>query len=386
MKKIFFILSFATILSCSSSDDSSTNNDNTTPPNNYNTTSSLSEYESAECADFVKFNVTGNFLNFLISRGYDLNNDSKISCYEASLITELNLGSSAFVRDFKGIEQLINLKTITGCVYLWNGDITNAGTLNLYNNKKLETINFNVGWVVGNGQTKGYIGKLVLPKSNTLKTLNSPENTVANLLNTAMQSNLEILNLRDSDLGGALDLSGCNKLTTIDLTSNRLTSIKFSNFTNPYLQTLKIGRISINDQWNELSTITLTTFPNLEWLDVSGNRFTTIDISQNTKLKWIDLRYNQLLNLNVSNNNLIETLIATNNKISIFNASNLTNLQNIYLDNNILVTLNLQNGKNKSINYMQTQQNKELKCIKIDNGFTPTSKNWIKDSQTSYCN
>lgn len=416
MKKLLLVL-FSTVFlfGCSTPDNEPSSESSTTKPSTSNPSISdpLAQYESEVCVDFVKFHESNKtFLNYLISKGYDLNNDSKISCSEASLIIDLNLEDNGYVTNFKGIEYLKNLKRLSGFIKIPDTYLS-VSLLNLYNNIYLEELNLDkVNISVQNGvnyATRGWINTLVLPKSNSLKVLNCPSTTITKVLNISIQSNLELLNLIDSNLTGEIDLSNSNKLSMIDLTSNGLSTIKFSNIQNPYLQTLKIGTSSLNYNngysRNKLTAITLTTFPNLIYLDVSYNNITSINISQNPNLIQSYLTNNKLLNLSLSANNLIEYLNADNNLISILNTSNLlnlkiislknnlldnidlsnnTNLFKIVFDNNDLKTLNIQNGNNKQINYFSVKQN-TIDCIKIDNGFTPNASYWLKDNTTKYC-
>ena len=104
MKKHTLIFLLLLLLSCSTN---SGNSDSSTPPPPEPNQSELSKYAIGECSDFVKFdphNLT--FLNFLISKGYDLNKDSKISCDEAFKITMLDLGDSGYVTNLIGIESI----------------------------------------------------------------------------------------------------------------------------------------------------------------------------------------------------------------------------------------------------------------------------------------
>lgn len=408
MKKLFFTLSTILILfGCSNDSESTTSN------NDDNLTSDdLTQYECEECIDFVVFKSNNQtFLNYLISQGYDLNNDLKISCSEALLITELDFGNNNYVTNTDGIEQLKNLISIRGYLNFNPSSQDTTTKLNLYNNTKVTEIVFNE-YPTGNGSfAYGQIGTLILPNSTTLVKLYSPYTNFKNVLNTSTQSSLKILKLNGSQIGGKLDLFECNQLQSIDLSLTRLDSIRFSNVTNQFLDTLKIGLGNygsnpINIPVGNFKNISLSTFPNLKYLDVSRNKFQNIDISNNINLTYLNIKYNEILNLNLNNNDLLRFLIADNNKISIINTSNLINLRSfsfknnflsnldmsnnhnlvsVYLNNNDLETLNLQNGNNIQINKVESNQN-TINCIIIDAGFVPNPTIWLKDSSTNYCN
>lgn len=409
MKKnviMFFVAVF--FASCSSSVDE-------TDSANNSTNVDLSQYISTPCSDFVKFNTfDSTFLNFLISKGYDINNDSKISCSEALLVTDLNFGNNGYVTNTEGIEQFINLKTIKG--YINTCKSTDCvSILNLYNNINLISITLNETRNYTNNGVNvaeyGHVKTIVLPNSTSLIKFYSPNTHFDKVLNISNQTNLKILNLNDSNLSGELNLNNCSVLQSINLSRNELNKIRFSETINPHLDTLKLGLgnyvtsdpYSVNS--NSLTDISVSTFPNLKYLDLQRNRLKNLDLSANVKISYLNLGSNELLTLNLQNNTLLKFFIADNNKISILNTSSLTNLRsfsminnlltnidlssntNLYtvnLNNNDLVSLNLKNGKNSFLYKVVATQN-TINCIKIDNGFTPNPSNWLKDISTTYC-
>lgn len=203
MKKIYFIpqvLLLLFIFSCSPSDP--TGNE----PDEPNISEDLSEYSVAPCDGFVEY-VSWQLLSFLRSEGYDTDNDGKISCSEADKVEHLDFGYREVIRSLNGIEYLRNLKTITGGIHLSSvGNIYLADrTLNLFNNKKLEEINFNE--YVGGENTS--VGIVVFPNSNSLKIIDfSKTSVLEEIKNIKSKSKLEYVNFVNS--GGetrSIDLS-----------------------------------------------------------------------------------------------------------------------------------------------------------------------------------
>ncbi|MBP1222902.1 hypothetical protein [Flavobacterium sp. 1355] len=400
MKKLLHLFTSILLFGCSSSDDSSAEGSET---NN----SELSKY-IVECSGYVKFDSNNSsFLNFLISKGYDLNNDSKISCEEASKITKLDLGNSGAVSNLGGIESFQNLQTITGYVLLRDSNINpNANILNLYNNSNLQEINFNVR-AKSNAITT--MQTIILPKSSKLTKLDCSLARIKNILNLNTQTNLESIDFQNSGVIGVIDLSGSTQLKTINLSKNAITEIKFPKTPVISLKEINLGGSPIdgvNDNNNSLTSINLEMLPNLESLALSYNKLTSVDISKNPKLTLLDITFNKILKIDLTNNKEIIHLKVSSTLISLLNLKELANLRSLYctntlienidlsnnkliyyiqLENNQLKTLNLKNGRNTFINSMSATKNK-INCITVDNGFTPDPKKWVKDANTKYCN
>lgn len=422
MKFLFFLMLTFFLFSCSSTNEELNSESSTKDPVK---NEELIEYKLKDCIDYVMFNESNKyFLNFLISKGYDLNNDFKISCNEALLVTELDLGDSGYVNDLKGIESLKNLKKLSGFI--------NTDVINLYNNNSIEELNLNkkkttvtTGGI--NTAELTLIRKLILPNNSSLKILNCNYTNLFQILNTEKQSNLEYIYLNDTRLEGELDFSNSNKLKEVDLNNNYgITLIKFSNINNPNLISLKIGtKINVANN-NGLSKISVNTFPNLQSLDVSNNSLLDVNLTENKQLLNLEINRNQIKSLNLVNNELLKSLNARNNtilnldvkklinlnvltlgynKISKIDLSNSTKLWNLEMNNNLLenidlsnnsnlgyvnlnendlIYINLKNGKNSKLQRLNTKQNK-IDCISIDKGFIPDDTKWLKDSNTKYC-
>lgn len=391
MKKLFFALIVTTVLfGCSSDDNSGSNGSD--PDNNLPDDSiDLSEYELPECDEFVSFSSSNSrLLLHLRALGYDLNNDGKISCSEAENIIELDLLNDKRISNLKGIESLINLKKISGTLDM------NGITANFYNNINLEEILFNVSSTTG---VTSHVSKIVLPNSTSLKILDCSQTVVSGLINISNQSNLEILNarsVRTVDGGDVLDISNCGSLQEVDLRDSEFNTIIYGNLPN-------LKRLNLN---SSKCNVDLTGLPNLEHLEVRYKGLENLNTANNTKLITMNIMNNQIPNLDLSSNTELEVLHATSNRLINLNLNNNPKLRLVYLGKNDLIsldlssnpnltqinlkdnrltTLSVNNGNNGSISYMNTINNNNLNCIKIDTGFNiPPYFNWLKDNNTIY--
>jgi hypothetical protein len=399
----------------------------------------LSQYIYKGCNGFVEFNSNDkSFLLYLRSIGVDKNGDTKISCSEAQAVTEIDFGDRGAVSNIEGIEAFSNLKKISGAIkYPSNGNKT---VLNLYNNNKLEEIDFSNYIITGtNGGlttvANGAIHTIVLPNMSTLKKMTITHSYFEDLKNTQKQVNLEYLNLDNAGVKGNLDLSNCNKLIEIDLSRNiLLNNIIFSTKTNNNLISLKLGSGNSGSIGCNLKTLNTSTFPNLKILDlrfnnienldiskninleklnIDANELTDLNVKKNQKLKELTLSYNKIPNIDLTQNNSITTLHVSNNFLSTIDLSNLIDLLTFHCSGNLLTNLdftkNLKlkyvfakknsltyvNFKNVSRNILSAdfRENNNLKCITIDNGFIPstvpiypsTVPKWQIDSGTNFC-
>lgn len=391
MKKLVYVFFITMVLlGCSSDDNSGSNGNN--PDNNLPDDSiDLSEYELPECDEFVNFSSSNSsLLLHLRALGYDLDNDGKISCSEAANIIELDLFDDKRISDLKGIESLINLRKISGTL-----NMNHSVAANFYNNINLEEILFNVSSTTG---VISHVNKIVLPNSTSLKILDCSQTVVSGLINISNQSNLEILNAlyQTVDGGDILDISNCVSLQEVNLRNSEFKTIIYGNLPN-------LKRLNLN---SSKCNVDLTGLPNLEHLEVRFKGLENLNTANNTKLITMNIIDNQIPNLDLSSNTELEVLHATSNRLINLNLNNNPKLRLVYLGKNDLIsldlssnpnltqinlkdnrltTLSVNNGNNGSINYMNTINNNNLNCIKIDTGFNiPPYFNWLKDNNTIY--
>lgn len=134
--------------------------------------------------------------------------------------------------------------------------------------------------------------------------------------------------LRDCDLVGHLDLSGCTDMVFLDLYRNRISSADVSNMPALRILGLQSNRIrsldptglpacqGIDIGMNQLQSIDVSRNPELVELYVNDNQLTALDTSRNAKLKYLRCQNNQLTSLDVTANPLLRHLYATGNPLA----------------------------------------------------------------------
>lgn len=129
----------------------------------------------------------------------------------------------------------------------------------------------------------------------------------------------------------------------------------------------------------------------LTQLNCSENQLSALDVSKNTNLEFLNCKANNLSVLNLSTNVKLTDIYCRGNKLKALDLSKNTSLYTVDCSANNLTSLNIANGKNKEIAgdaefiTFNATKNPNLKCIKIDAGFTPTEKiGWKKDATAKY--
>ena len=133
--------------------------------------------------------------------------------------------------------------------------------------------------------------------------------------------------LRDCDLVGHLDLSGCTDMVFVDLYRNRIASVDLANMPALRILGLQGNRISeldptgmpacqgIDIGMNQLASIDVSRNPELVELYVNDNQLAELDTSHNPKLKYLRCQNNLLTELDVTANPLLRHLYATGNPL-----------------------------------------------------------------------
>ena len=110
-----------------------------------------------------------------------------------------------------------------------------------------------------------------------------------------------------------LDVSKNPLLDVLNITQTRITDIDLSN--NPALGEFYAsheGTFNSEAQY-KLSSVDVSKNPNLQYLDLSGNRLTSLDLSGNPDLRLLYLQRNQLSTLDLSNCTKLATVNLSNN-------------------------------------------------------------------------
>ncbi|WP_289097654.1 leucine-rich repeat domain-containing protein [uncultured Bifidobacterium sp.] len=96
-------------------------------------------------------------------------------------------------------------------------------------------------------------------------------------------------------------------------------------------------------------------FPNLAYLDLSGNQLKSIDLSHNTALRSLDLNSNQLSSLDLSQNTELTSLRLYSNQLRSVDLSHNTALSDLVLYSNQLSSLDL--SRNTELTYLDLNSN-----------------------------
>ena len=136
--------------------------------------------------------------------------------------------------------------------------------------------------------------------------------------------------LRDCDLAGALDLSGCADVVFVDLYRNRLSSADVSNM--PALRILGL-------QGNQIEELVTTGLPACQGIDIGMNRLSNIDVSQDPELVELYVNDNRIASLDTANNAKLKYLRCQNNQLTELDVTANPQLRHLYATGNPLVSL-----------------------------------------------
>jgi hypothetical protein len=241
---------------------------------------SYSEEEKELQKQFVKFE--SNVFEKYCLDNFDLNNDGKISLYEASFVISIRFVNEDDAKvSVKGLESFTNLQSLF---------------------------------------LKGFIGDLDLSKNDKLTSL-EVTSTDLEYIDVSKNTELTIFKCGNNKIK-KLDISNNKKLTDFECDRNEISSLDISDFECLSMLSCvynKINSISINNckalglvrmDNNCISDLSLTNCPNLNELFCSGNNLENIDLSSFHKLKILACMDNRLTSLNVSQCNQTLVLVA----------------------------------------------------------------------------
>ncbi len=202
----------------------------------------------------------------------------------------------------------------------------------------------------------------------------------------------------------SLDLSKNTKLLYLNCSRNQLTSLDISNnkrlmiFDCSYNKLTSLsasGDIFVRRFFchhNQLTSLDLSNSKGLMFLDCSYNKLTSLVFFKSVFLRHLDCSDNKLTNIELYGSTNLLHLSCSNNQLTSLNLSKNTSLTSLECSKNWLRSINIANGNNENFRYFidtippfNAQNNPNLKCIQIDDGFTP-SENWKKDETTSWSN
>lgn len=169
---------------------------------------------------------------------------------------------------------------------------------------------------------------------------------------SATSANLSgLVNLQSLDCSSnsftTLDISTLNQLNTLIAYHGNLSSIIFPTSGN-------LVGININD--NHLTTLDVSQYPQLAYLDCSQNQISNLNLNGLSQLVNLDVEKNLLTSLILSGCNSLERLYCANNLLNTLDISNKPNLINVYSSSNLLQSVNITNSSN--IEYLSLDDNK----------------------------
>ncbi|MEW4923622.1 T9SS type A sorting domain-containing protein [Algibacter sp. 2305UL17-15] len=349
--------------------------------------------EDLDCAsnDLISINTSNNpLLEYLNCRNNDL---TSLNLSNNSSLEYLHCGNNEIIG--------INLK---------NGNNTIITTFNATNNPNLTCIQVEdatysaTNWTDIDAQTSFsedcHYGETYVPDDNFEQALIDLGYDAGSLDDYVLTANINTLTNLVVDGKGISDLTGIEDftaLTTLDCSSNSLTSLDVSNNSAlTHLTCSSNGLTSLDVSNNTALTSLYCSINNLTSLDVSnntalttlfchiGNDLTNLDVSNNTLLTVLVCGYINLNSLDVSNNTALESLYCQGNNLSSLNLENNPSLEIIHCIDNDLTSLNLKNGNNTIITSFEATGNPNLTCIEVDDA-TYSTTNWTDiDAQSGF--
>ena len=150
----------------------------------------------------------------------------------------------------------------------------------------------------------------------------------------------------DKSLAGSFNLSGMNKLVTLQVNHNRITSFNFSGCTSlnilscngNQLTSLDLGDckclIRLDCGNNQITALNVGAIAGLEQLECYNNRLTSLDVSNSAKLSYLLCNDNNLATLDVSANKELVNLNCSHNALTSLDLSNNSKLNRLYCAEN----------------------------------------------------
>ncbi len=173
-------------------------------------------------------------------------------------------------------------------------------------------------------------------------------------IDISSNTNLEILNIRENQLSGILDLSALKKIYSLEVNFNQLTGITFSPENNLHI-------LYANE--NNLSVIDLSTLKNLKRLFLVRNKITKLDISQNTILERLHIDDNEVKTLDFTNLNRLNWVSVNRNGLTGITFHNNPSLKTILAQENNLTLMNIQDGISNNFTFINVSSNPNFNTI-----------------------
>ena len=130
------------------------------------------------------------------------------------------------------------------------------------------------------------------------------------------------------------ELDVLNFETTSEDKKNKISSIDLSANT-------KLRKLVVCE--NQISSLNLSTCPDLRHVDVTGNLLTELDVADLEKLSFLYCSDNQLTSLDLSHNPNLGVLDCKENNLTQLNVANNSNLEQLFCENNQLTSIDVTN-------------------------------------------
>ncbi|CAL2080476.1 T9SS type A sorting domain-containing protein [Tenacibaculum sp. 190524A05c] len=139
----------------------------------------------------------------------------------------------------------------------------------------------------------------------------------------------------------------------------------------------------LNLDYNDLTSLDLSSNSNLRILDVAENDLTELDLSVIPTLEEIQLRSNKISNLILDNPNL-KILKASKNPYTYLDVTKCPQLEELGVTQTLLVSLDVRNGNNSIMADFNAKFNDYLTCIEIDDATASYLSTWDKDITANF--
>ncbi|WP_299134030.1 T9SS type A sorting domain-containing protein [uncultured Tenacibaculum sp.] len=139
----------------------------------------------------------------------------------------------------------------------------------------------------------------------------------------------------------------------------------------------------LNLEYNDLTTLDLSSNSNLRILDVAENDLTEIDLSVIPSLEEVELRSNKINSL-ILDNPKLKILRASKNQYTTLDVTNCPELEELSLTQTLLVSLDVRNGNNNLITNFNAKFNDYLTCIEVDYASASYLSTWEKDVTANF--
>ena len=339
----------------------------------------LTSMSPTELATITTLDCTGSDSNKVT----DINGLSQLTGLKV-----MKLGNQAFpsinLKYFPDLEY-VDLSLNTSLHTVSDGDVQDQGNVYLTPSKKTKLTTFYL-----NGDTS--ITKVKIPNISALSTVNF-----------ANMTNLNSLEITNTNVGPGLDLSSDTSLqtiradnmnisTTVKIPSSarevNLSSNNLANITLP--STCSLVSLNLRDNPNLSAIGNLNRCANLESLAIINDNFSSIDISSNTKLVALKAKGNtNLTNVSITNNKLLQNIqLGTSSSndgyyISVGNVDSIIQDGNVVYDFSDYSFINSNTSFASSSNYSISGSGKILTVTNYDGLEVDSNRPYVHVRQTS---